>query len=373
MKPVIKYLLLSLAPLLLSCGDHSSEEVNPKGAPEWVAGSPSVASGAVSVDLNATTQGAAKVYYVVSTKPLNYSAEQIIKYGVKPNNSSIKAHGVIETSSGKESRKTISALSQKTKYYAYFAAQNVKDTIYQQTVSAKEFVTANRLDTAEFNSSAESRKVKYLIYRPEEVIKYPEKKYPICYALGGNGEVATAEKPINMIRNGSILEYIYKGNNVPMMVMGIQHDRKNWNVQLIDEGITHGNKTYPVDESRVYLTGMSGGAFGAWSYAVAHAERLAAIVPISGGGNTGKACTLKGVAVWAFHNQTDNTVASSGSVNMINAIKACPPQKETKLLLFPDTGHDCWRRVYDKNHSNWSKSPGVAKFDIYDWLLSKSK
>src|SRR5690606_1831744 len=99
---------LFLTPLLLSCGDDNSEEVDPKGAPEWVAGSPSVASGAVSVDLNATTQGSAKVYYVVSTKPLNYSAEQIIKYGVKPNNSSIKAHGVIETSAGKESRKTIS-------------------------------------------------------------------------------------------------------------------------------------------------------------------------------------------------------------------------------------------------------------------------
>ena len=365
--------MLSLAPLLLACGGDDGEDINPKGAPEWVAGSPAVASGSVSADLNATTQDAAKVYYVVSTKPLNYSAEQIIKYGIKPNNSNIKAHGIIETSAGKEARKTISALAQRSKYYAYFTAQNVKDTLFQTTVTSKEFVTASRLDTAEFNSAAESRKVKYVIYRPEEAIKYPDKKYPICYALGGNGEVATADKPVNMIRNGSILEYIYKGNNVPMMVMGIQHDRQNWNVQLIDEGITHGNKTYPVDESRVYLTGMSGGGIGVWNYAVAHPERLAAIVPISGSGSTGKACTLKGVAVWAFHNQTDNIVGSAGSVNMINAIQACPPQKEAKILIFPDTGHDCWRRVYDKNHANWSKSPGIAKFDIYDWLLSKKR
>src|SRR5690606_40252065 len=66
------------------------------------------------------SQGAAKVYYVVSTKPLNYSADQIIKYGIKPNNSNIKAHGVIETSAGKEAKKTISALAQRSRYYAYF-------------------------------------------------------------------------------------------------------------------------------------------------------------------------------------------------------------------------------------------------------------
>lgn len=372
MKPVVKILLLILTPFLLSCGDDSGD-VSPKGAPEWIANSPSVASGAVSADLNASTQGAARVYYVVSIKPLSYSADQIIKYGVKPSNSNIKAHGVIETSAGEESRKTISALTQRTRYYAYFAAQNIKDTIYQQTVSSREFVTASRLDTAEFSSSAENRKVKYVVYRPEEAIKYPDRKYPICYALGGNGEVATADKPINMIRNGSLLEYVYKGNNVPMIVMGIQHDRQNWNVELIDEGITHGNKTYPVDEDRVYLTGMSGGGIGCWNYAVAHPGRLAAIVPISGSGNTGKACNLKGLAVWAFHNQTDNIVGSANSVNMLNAIEACPPQKEAKLLLFPDTGHDCWRRVYDQNHANWSKSPGVAKFDIYAWLLSKKR
>jgi predicted peptidase len=343
------------------------------GAPEWEAGYPVVAAGAVTADLNVRTSHSAKVYYLVADKPLDYSASQVKTYALKPANAAIKAYGVLEAGSSGESRKTIPRLVQNKRYYAYFVAQNTSDTIYQNTVKTHQFVTASRQDTLEFRSAVESRTVKYLIYRPEEAIKYPDKKYPVCYFLGGNGEVASQDKPVNLIRNGSLPEYIYKGNDVPMMVMSIQHDRQNWNVSLIDEAITHGNSTLPVDPARVYLTGMSGGGFGCWNYAVAYPEKLAAIVPISGGGNTAKACTLKNVAVWGFHNQIDNVVAPANTINMINALNKCPSNKEVSILLFPDSGHDCWRRVYDQNHPNWTKSPDVPRVDIYKWLLSKSR
>jgi predicted peptidase len=213
-----------------------------------------------------------------------------------------------------------------------------------------------------------------MMYRPEEVLKYPNKKYPICFFMGGNGEVA-AQGQINLLRNGTITEYISNGNNVPMMVMSIQHIFNNWNSNLIDEGVTHALATYPVDTKKVYMTGISGGGFACWAYAIAHPEKLAAIVPISGGGNTGGACKMKDLSIWAFHNEVDGLVASSNSKNMINAINACPPTKEVKLTIFPDDGHDCWRRVYDQNHFDWTipGKNGIAKVNIYTWMLSKSR
>jgi predicted peptidase len=246
--------------------------------------------------------------------------------------------------------------------------------VLQTLVEKSDFITYYRQDTSEFKSTVEKRTALYLIYRPEEVLKYPDQQYPILFFLGGNGEVATEVKPINFFNgNGTLPEYIKKGNDVPMTVISIQHTLKDWNPNFIDEAVNHGISTYNADTKKIYMTGTSGGAFGCWNYAISHADKLTAIVPISGGGNTGKACNMNTVAIWAFHNQVDNSVSSSNSINMINAVKLCPPKKEVKLLTFPDTGHNCWRRVYDQNHKDWSKSPGVSKFDIYAWLLGKSK
>ena len=358
---------------LLSCGSEDEDGAPRAGnAPQWAAESPVLATGATTMDINVSTDRSALVYYVIADKPLTLTPAQVKQHATTPLSSGIKASGVIESKTS-ETRKTISQLLQHSNYHAYFVAQNIGDTIHQQTVTYKSFKTFVRQDTSEYTSTVENRKVKYLIYRPEEVLKYPEKQYPMLYTLSGNGEVATDDKPMNLIRNGSVPEYIYKGNDVPMMVMSIQHTAQNWNVAMIDEAIVYGNKTFPVDPKRVYLTGMSGGGYGCWSYAQAHPEKLAAIVPISGGGNLSKACTLKDVPVWAFHNQTDNVVPSTNTTNMVKNLNGCPPAKEVKQLLFPDTGHDCWRRVYDKNHANWSKSPGVERMDIYAWLLTKTK
>lgn len=368
------YLTLSLlACLLWACGEEeSASSKNPPGAPAWTAGYPAVAQGAVSVDLNLQADRSVKVYWVITNQKVSFTAADLKKQAVTPKNTAIKFSGTTDAPSGQETRKTVTKLAENTKYFAYLIAQNIQDTISQVDVKEIEFTTYIRQDEGEYTSAAESRKVKYLIYRPEEVLKYPKESYPILFFLGGNGEVADPGE-INMIRNGSLPEFISLGNNVPMMVFSIQHTVLNWNVNLIDEGVVYALKTYPVDSKRVYMTGISGGGFGCWNYATNFSTKLAAIVPISGGGNTSKACNLKTMDIWAFHNLTDNTVDVSNSKNMINAVNACPSNKEVKLLIFPDKGHDCWRRVYNKNHANWSKSPDTPKPDIYTWLLSKSK
>jgi predicted peptidase len=372
----MKNLLLPLLSVILfACGSDGGGPSGAPGAPSWSGGYPQVAQGAVSVDLNFKTDKASKVYWVIASSSLDLESDDIKTQALDPSNAAIKFHGVTEvTTADTEVRETVKKLSEHKKYYVYITAENTSDTTATTLVNQSDFTTYYRQDTADFHSTAENRTALYLIYQPEEALKYPEEEYPILYFLGGNGEVATDLKPINMINgNGTLPEYIKKGNDVPMIVMSIQHTVKDWNADFIDEGVEHGLKTYPVDKKKVYLTGISGGGFGCWRYSLDHAAKLTAIVPISGGGNTSKACNLKNIPVWAFHNQTDNTVASSNSTDMINAINNCPSTKEVKLLFFPDEGHNCWRRVFDQNHKDWSKSPGVAKFDIYKWLLSKSK
>ncbi len=356
--------------LIFSCKE---EDASIPGTPEWTSGYPKVAVGATSADILLNSDRASTVYWLVTDKELTSTdGESIKSEALAPTNASIKFNGVLDIGQSTETAQLVKKLKENTKYFIYVVAENVSDKLIQANAFGSNFTTHVRQDVKTFPSTVENRSVSYLIYQPEEALKYPDKEYPILFFLGGNGEVA-AQGAINMIRNGSLPEYISKGNEVPMIVMSIQHTNTSWNANMIHEGVLYGLATYPVNKSKVYMTGISGGGFGCWSYAVDHASFLAAIVPISGGGNKAKACNLNTVAISAFHNQTDGTVASSNSIDMIAAVNGCTRNEVASLLIFPDTGHDCWRRVYDQNHADWSKSPSTAKFDIYAWLLTKSK
>lgn len=122
---------------------------------------------------------------------------------------------------------------------------------------------------------------------------------------------------------------------------------------------------YDVDASRVYITGLSCGAIGSWSYLGADTNTLvAAAVLIAGNGNGafGQAgCALGTVPIWAFHGDADDTVPPSGSIDPINSLNACtnPPPVEAKLTIYPGVGHNSWDMTYD----------GAAGHDVYGWML----
>jgi predicted peptidase len=126
---------------------------------------------------------------------------------------------------------------------------------------------------------------------------------------------------------------------------------------------------YDVDESRVYLTGLSCGAIGSWEYLSQHSDEVvAAAVLIAGDGRHAYAvagCDLARVPIWAIHGEDDDIVPPRGSIDPINALRRCtdPAPVELRLDVIPDAVHAMWQPIYD----------GSAGFDIYDWLLSHSK
>lgn len=101
---------------------------------------------------------------------------------------------------------------------------------------------------------------------------------------------------------------------------------------------------YPVDRTRVYLTGLSVGGYGAWRLASAYPELFAALVPVCGGGDPDRACTLEEVPTWAFHGAKDEVVPPSESVRMVEALEQCGG--DVRLTLYPDLAHNAWTRTY---------------------------
>lgn len=149
-----------------------------------------------------------------------------------------------------------------------------------------------------------------------------------------------------------------------------------WPVEKIDAFIDHAVDTYRVDPSRIYLTGLSLGGHGTWTYAAAHSDRLAAIAPVCGDGTLIKEqgnsyCALSSLPLWTFHGGDDPVVNPRRSTVPIRRVNQCtpPPDPEARLTLFPGVGHDSWSLVYDgSGHETSQKGPPFNR-SLYDWLL----
>ncbi len=131
---------------------------------------------------------------------------------------------------------------------------------------------------------------------------------------------------------------------------------------LLDEVV----ERYPVDPSRVYVTGLSMGGYGAWHLATACPERFAAIAPICGGGDISpillaeprKLGALRSLPVWAFHGAHDDVVPLSESQRMVAAMREIG--NEARLTIYPDAKHDSWTETYD--------NPA-----LYEWFLKQRR
>jgi predicted peptidase len=120
-----------------------------------------------------------------------------------------------------------------------------------------------------------------------------------------------------------------------------------------------------IDASRLYITGISLGAYGVWEAIERWPDYFAAAAPIAGAGDPSKASVLKNMPVWAFHGSADLNVPVSGSRDMIAAIKASGGHP--LYTEFPNAPHAVWNMVY----STTGNSNRVVGF--FPWLFSQRR
>jgi len=115
------------------------------------------------------------------------------------------------------------------------------------------------------------------------------------------------------------------------------------------------------DPRRVYLTGLSSGAFGGWSLAARHAARFAAFAPVAGFGNPAdvEPIATHKLPLWAFAGGRDPVVPVRFFYPALNRLEALG-HPEVRFTNHEDLGHFTWVRVYE----------GV---DLYAWFLAQSR
>jgi predicted peptidase len=121
-----------------------------------------------------------------------------------------------------------------------------------------------------------------------------------------------------------------------------------------------------VDADRLYVTGVSLGGYGTWDAIERWPGYFAAAVPVSGAGDPTKAVELKRFPIWVFHGGKDRIVPTSGSLDMIDAIRAAGG--DPRFTEFSGAGHDIWARVFAAD----GNGPGPVSSAI-QWLFSQRK
>jgi predicted peptidase len=196
---------------------------------------------------------------------------------------------------------------------------------------------------------------KYVVFVPPDY--KADKEFPLILFLHGAG--STGDDGQKQAKGGIAKAIRDKKEKFPFIVIMPQAKTKGWKADN-DNGkralaiLEEVQKDYKTDKKRVYLTGLSMGGFGTWSFAAAYPDRFAAIAPICGGGNPKTAGKFKDLPCWCFHGDADKTVSVEKSREMINALKAAGGSP--KYTEYPGVDHNSWDRAY-------------GNAELYTWFL----
>lgn len=155
----------------------------------------------------------------------------------------------------------------------------------------------------------------------------------------------------------------------------------NWgggNPEHLRTFIEYLNKTYRVDKTRIYLTGLSHGGNGVFDYLTKQDEStsmIAAAAPVAAyGANTGYSKS-KSLPIWVFVGDQDVTNFNTSKSFITNYNNQNPaPTHQAKITVFAGAGHDVWTRTYS-GAGIGTADPNYDKFDapLYDWMFQFKK
>lgn len=202
---------------------------------------------------------------------------------------------------------------------------------------------------------------RYQLFVPDSL--EPGKRYPLLVWLHGFGEAGSDNQQhlaYMDLMTSSVADYckffvlaVQCPADNPMWCRGHGGDDADANkddmIAVAAEILQKTMREYPVDQDRVYLSGVSSGGSGCWEMALRYPEWFAAVAPMaSGGGDVSRAANLTGIPIWAFHNADDTLTSPRGVERMVAAVAATGGN--VYLSLLTGDGHDCWSSAIGQHH-----------------------
>lgn len=215
--------------------------------------------------------------------------------------------------------------------------------------------------------------IRYRWSAPEKV--EPGKTYPLILFLHGAGERGTDNTAHLKHGVSPILENAEKLGQ-PVFLIAPQCppdrwwspvDKEAWKLSAAKEPnnllegvlelVEKTSKEQPVDPKRFYVTGISMGGFGTWDLLGRAPKKIAAAIPICGGGDPDLVRRYENVPIWAFHGDADPIVPVRTTQTMVAALEKAGGKP--KVTYYPGVEHESWIPAY--------KDP-----ELYKWLFAQS-
>ena len=220
-----------------------------------------------------------------------------------------------------------------------------------------------KLEKLEFQTS-DGQKLLYRLYKPEGLTE--GQKYPLVVFLHGAGERGT-DNELQVRGQDMFLHLIFseEGQKNKAFLVAPQCPPKiRWTegrgldgtpLKQAHELVEQIKKTFPIDEKRVYVTGVSMGGFGTWDWLRNYADETAAAMPVCGWIDIPSLCAVPGVKdkpIWIFHGDVDRAVPVRCSRDAYAALQKVTPN--VKYTEYPGVGHNSWINAYrDAELAKW--------------------
>jgi len=203
------------------------------------------------------------------------------------------------------------------------------------------------------------------------------KNYPLLIFLHGAGQEGDGGRDLPLVLNDGVAKLINQktfpanfnvnGNDFSFIVLSPQF-RAVPSDSMVLSFVNYALAHYRVDQSRLYLSGLSMGGILATEMAGHFTPRFAAAVPISGA-STGadkqsNAVNIAagGLALWAFHNSDDPVMPSWITTDFVSLVNSNHPLILARGTIFQSAVHDAWTKALDPSYKE-------NNMNVYEWML----
>jgi len=199
-----------------------------------------------------------------------------------------------------------------------------------------------------------SASLKYRAYLPDNP-GTDNDKHPMLLFLHGAGERGD---DLDLMASVGLPKNIEAGLDLPFITICPQCPTNQWwDIEALVAFLDDMIEQYPVDTSRVYLSGLSMGGRGTWELANRVSHKLAAIAPVCPPFIWVNPANFKDLPVWCFHGVMDSVVPITDSIKMVRYLRDAGTK--VRFTTYANVDHDSWNKAYDNP-------------ELYEWLLSHS-
>ena len=220
------------------------------------------------------------------------------------------------------------------------------------------------------------QKLQYLLQSPDG--EAPGSGWPLLLFLHGYGECG---EDIQQVKKHGPPKLVERFDELSRCVIVSPQCPRNswWRVDalkaLVEEVI---EQRGDIDRRRIYVTGLSMGGYGIWSFISHHPDYFAAAVPICGGGDPFRLPAnrppvksgiknefdpdglklARNLPVWTFHGTRDGSVPIKETEMLVNVLKQAG-SRDVRFTAYEGAGHvQAWEKAYENP-------------EVWKWMFSK--